>query len=549
MKRKHLLGLFAVLTPLAAMGCAAILGLDDPIVDKATASDAGDGSTANGDGGDTDGQSGDAGPDVTFQYTYNDITQLDNWEVMDLARISSNAISYGGGAFDGRWLYLSPSANGANSGAEVPLVRYDTSKNLGGDFSNLANWEAYNPRTRFAAAKGFNGAVFDGRYVYYVPTQGFDDTLTGLVLRFDTQAPKFDSVDLNAVPALDAVDLPTLFPNIQDDGGIDPGPVSYYGGVYDADHKCVYFVPGLGGAQLAARLDLTKDFKSTAAWSFLRTVQIPGNEIRGFMGGVLAGKYLYFVPYRRNGQNTGFVVRYDTSASFDQVGSWTLADMTQVFDTSTSAYNGAGFDGRHVYFAPRGGDNLDSNGRFVRLDTTGAFTSSASNSGQGGAPNWEVFQPNDAGLGKDASVRGIPDGGYFDPQGYSGTAFDGRYMYFVPSYRSVALPEPSVNSLVVQYDTTKPFGSLGSWNFFEASQLISKATVADGGGGDAAPLVPGYVGGFVGAIFDGAYVYFVPTYGQDGGRFALRYFARSTGDVRGRYVTEPKGHPSHGSFF
>lgn len=76
--------------------------------------------------------------------------------------------------------------------------------------------------------------------------------------------------------------------------------------------------------------------------------------------------------------------------------------------------------------------------------------------------------------------------------GYRGAAFDGRYLYLVP-YTSA----PSVlGGVAVQYDTHGDFGTASSWSTFDITTVNAGAT------------------GYFGAAFDGRYVYYIP-YGQD----------------------------------
>jgi hypothetical protein len=85
--------------------------------------------------------------------------------------------------------------------------------------------------------------------------------------------------------------------------------------------------------------------------------------------------------------------------------------------------------------------------------------------------------------------------------GFAGMVFDGRYLYFVPN---VVAAQPS--GLAARYDTTMPIGATGSWAFFDVSMM--KDTRAKG---------------FVGGVFDGRYVYFVPDDDGVGDGVVARY--------------------------
>jgi hypothetical protein len=90
--------------------------------------------------------------------------------------------------------------------------------------------------------------------------------------------------------------------------------------------------------------------------------------------------------------------------------------------------------------------------------------------------NWEAVS---IGIG-----TGVAGAGSFQ-----GGAFDGRYVYFAPSYHS---------GLLARYDTLVPFGIATSWAHLDL------ATVDPRLGGDAQART------FAGALFDGRYLYLIP---------------------------------------
>lgn len=92
------------------------------------------------------------------------------------ATVNAKARGFAGAVFDGRYLYLVPSFNGSFDGL---VARYDTTAS----FSDGASWSTFDTTTVNANAKGYTGAAFDGRYVYLVPYEP-----TSAVARYDTQA-------------------------------------------------------------------------------------------------------------------------------------------------------------------------------------------------------------------------------------------------------------------------------------------------------------------------------------------------------------------------
>ncbi|HTB78368.1 MAG TPA: hypothetical protein VK762_34220, partial [Polyangiaceae bacterium] len=116
-----------------------------------------------------------------------------------------------------------------------------------------------------------------------------------------------------------------------------------------------------------------------------------------FIGAAFDGRYVYFSP----GDYRGQALRYDTQASFAAGASWSSFDMTSLGGGAESAFLGARFDGRYVYFIPSGGV-------LERFDTRGTFGSAAS---------WTRFDLTS--LDSRAS-------------NFFGGVFDGRYLYLVP---------------------------------------------------------------------------------------------------------------------
>jgi hypothetical protein len=144
-------------------------------------------------------------------------------------QVSNNAaVAFGGGAFDGKYIYLVPTD--ATLGNNV--VRYDTSMPI----ANPMSWEAFTAATLsgFGSSDSFFGAAFDGRYVYCLPYASTK------LLRYDTttkfgSASSWQVLDLTAVTSTVGV------------GG-------YQSAVYDGEY--LYLVPDPGHS-IALRFDAT----------------------------------------------------------------------------------------------------------------------------------------------------------------------------------------------------------------------------------------------------------------------------------------------------
>jgi hypothetical protein len=237
------------------------------------------------------------------------------------------------------------------------------------------------------------------------------------------------------------------------------GPFS--GGTFDG--RYVYLAPA--PATVPTRYDTTQSFISAAAWSeFNVAATYPGAV--GYHGGaIVAAGGVLFVPYYTGTAYHGFTVRYDPSKPFDMGSSW-LEFNTNTLLTGSVGYSGSAFDGRYVYYAPNiwvnGAMVAVRHGRVARYDTTLPFDLGTS---------WAV---HDATTENAGSV------------GFQGAVYAAGYVYFVPHYNT------AYDGLVTRYNTRTAFDLASSWGTFDTATLNSQAR------------------GFVGGVFDGRYVYFVP---------------------------------------
>lgn len=253
------------------------------------------------------------------------------------------------------------------------------------------------------------------------------------------------------------------------DAGVGIDPDGYVGSAFDG--RYVYFAPNNNdNNQLARqhgevlRYDTTQDLNVVTAWTtFDPGAASLGVDPDGYIGATFDGRYVYFTPNHNGTAYHGEMLRYDTTLDFMSVGSWTVFDPgAEGVGTRTGGYRGTVFDGRYLYLVP-GRDDTSEHAEVLRYDTTLDFVATAS---------WKAFEPA-------GSAKGL----------WGGT-FDGRYIYFSPRYDGAAW-----SSEVLRYDTTQGFDTASSWKTFD-------------------PVAAGMNGspqGFYGALFDGRYVYFVPS--------------------------------------
>jgi hypothetical protein len=301
--------------------------------------------------------------------TEGDFTAAGSWESFDTSSLATT-VGYRGGAFDGRYVYLVPFYDSATSTDNGFVARFDTQAMT---FTDTASWATFNTSSVNAKAVGFDGAAFDGRYMYFVPH------VNGTVARYDTQA------SFSTSSSWSTFDATTLSANAQ----------GFLGAVFDG--RYVYLVPETsGGHSILTRYDTqTAAFTATGSWAVLDLAI--GDAGASFFGGGFDGQQLYFAPYPGN-----VAVSYNPA---EGLGASSLTTFTlSGLSASAAGYGGAGFDGRYVYIAPF----LSS--VMARYDSKAAAF--------GTAASWSTYD-----LGADAGAHAS----------YAGSVFDGQYMYFVPN--------------------------------------------------------------------------------------------------------------------
>ena len=270
--------------------------------------------------------------------------------------------------FDGRFIYFCPgqgavprdpessgtaehSVTGMASdqvlSASGDVMRYDTRA----PFKNPGSWAEYDAdNTDGLDTRDFDGAVFDGRYIYFAPLS------YRAVLRYDTQGDFSSSASWSA---FDASDL---------------GMVRCVGAVYDGEY--IYFVP-YGTSQAAIRVDTREDFRYVRSWSSYRLLDTSGLDVTGFDGAFFDGRYVYYVPYWDEGERYhGVLLRYDTMLRFEDAAAWTCVDAGFVDGLKTVGFNAGATDGRFFYFAAwldgtGAPERIVGNGRVLRYDYIG----------------------------------------------------------------------------------------------------------------------------------------------------------------------------------
>jgi len=342
-----------------------------------------------------------------------------SWELFDEKEMYARYIkrdaytrydeAFRGTCYDGRFVYFCP------YGSRY-FVRYDT--NYG--FDQTASYEQMRAtRVQIDATAGTSwfGCVFDGQYIYYVPS--FNNT----VVRYRIGHP------FNDTTSWETVDVSLVGGGFED--------VQFAGACFDGQY--IYFVPLTSSEGL--RLDTSRDFQKTSGDD---TAWIHGGPGPGYLGGTYDGQYVYFAPYTAHD-----FVRFEPG-HYNDATNWQIIDTTSVlnFDMDNTRwddqiaaidekFSGACFDGQYVYFAP-----YDAT-RFVRVDTLSAFNT---------IDSWETVRMSTV-LG-DRSGTWTPEwnqGGF----GFFFTCrFDGRYVYYCPNN----------SPFMLQFDTEANFNQALSWD-------------------------------------------------------------------------------------
>jgi len=313
-------------------------------------------------------EAGNANGNVLRYDTTTDWSNSGSWSFYSVATLNPSAKGFFGGAFDGRYLYLTAFSNGSNVFGTV-FARYDTKA----PFATPASWAFYDSSAK--AGGGFGGAIFDGKYMYFPPYGG----TTHVVLRYDS------SLSFSSAAAWSTFDLTQK-----------PSAGGALGGVFDGQY--VYFAPntnnGGTGSELL-RYDPSLNFTDKNSWTGFDLTTVNGGN-KDFASAVYDGRYVNLIP-----SQGGLLTRYDTKGAFTDKAAYQSYDLTNV-NANAKGFFGGVFDGRYLQLVPI------QNKITVRYDTTGPLNSPSS------------YVPFDM-----TKIKNITVGGYI------GGAFDGEFIYFV----------------------------------------------------------------------------------------------------------------------
>jgi hypothetical protein len=350
--------------------------------------------------------------------------------LFDMTKLQPSIKGYSGVVSDGQYFYFIPLNNGGFFGT---VARYDASQ----VFDNSSSWHTFDTTQVDESSRGFVDGLFDGRFLYLVPF--CNDKHHGQVTRYDTRKP-FEHIDSWS---------------IFDSTRLDPNSRGFVSGCFDG--RYIYLSPyqldhSTQHGQVT-RYDTRGEFSNTKAWQVFDTAKIH-KDSRGFHSAVSDEKYVYFIPYLRDGgEHSSILICYDRSLPFEHPGAWQHFDMTALGE-KCQGYIGAVYHDGMLYFAPYR-NNEQRHGNVLRFNTKLKLHDLTA---------WTVFDCAQI----DAGSRG-----------FFGAICDEQHLYLLPHCRG---PE-NYHGLLARYKLTAPFDSVDSWSVCDLEQ--------------ADPTCRGFIGGVI----------------------------------------------------
>lgn len=380
------------------------------------------------------------------------------WESCDVGSLVGALGGYNGVAFDGRYVYFAPYTTPSDD-YHGEVLRHDTTL----AFCDAASWATFDAIANASAISGadrpggFAGATYADGYVYFSPGRRYNGqpngTANGEVLRYNTNC------DFSDPACWEAFDYSKSATCINDPNCFALG---YAEPCFDG--RYVYFSPNARGNVFhgeVLRYDTAGNFLNEASWSTFDygdhcTPGVDCTDPDGYTGCVVDGNGIVYFAQENNHSTTdrGEILRYDSNQPFEDPASWATYDASHNQPDSKGGYEGVAYDGsRFVYFVPNSASpSWDSaHGEVLRLDTLAAFDQPDA---------WAIYD-----YGDDPNGCALQSG-CSDPDGYHNAVFDGRYVYFSPSYNGTEL-----HGEVLRYDTRTAIPAVGTWGLAIMSLL------------------------------------------------------------------------------
>lgn len=236
-----------------------------------------------------------------------------------------------GTSFDGQYVYFS--APGASS-LLARFFRFNTANS----FSSITSWQSIRVSSAMGSSAteslGFQGATFDGRYVYFPPR------------RSDTQVRYDTTGAFTAISSWEQIAVSST-------AGGTPAADMHVSCIFDG--RYVHF--SAFSSNTFTRFDTTGSFTDIGNWE-----QIGMNSATGataldsaFSGALFDGRYIYHCA-----QNSDTFIRFDTTGPFTDIASWEQIAMSSAQGAAAldDAYLPGAFDGEYMYFAASNADTV-----------------------------------------------------------------------------------------------------------------------------------------------------------------------------------------------
>ena len=319
--------------------------------------------------------------------THRDFKEKTSWSAYDFSLEHSHQSA----GFDGRYIYVCPGSKAKSDNTTMEnstiIIRLDTQRS----FKDPASYTSFDVKKISDQAKGnYDGASFDGRYMYFIPLQ------SGVTLRFDTTQ---DFHNPESWETYNGASVGMQESKLSGDYKADNLLQAFVGATYDG--RYLYFDSYSHTNMI--RYDTRGSFTDDSSWINFEASKTPGLKMGGFDGGFFDGRYVWYVPFQKTDNHTNWL-RYDTVKQFDDQGSWDVFDASGTDGLENGGYNAGAFDGRFFYAAPfclpgsSYNEGVLNSGNVMRVDTlpdgTGSFSLRYSDYGHNGGLNAALPGPS-----------------------------------------------------------------------------------------------------------------------------------------------------------
>lgn len=248
--------------------------------------------------------------------------QKESWCIVDLqSLVHPQAKGFISGSMDDRHLHLTPYQSSWTHHHGLAL-RYD----LCGPINDPESWEYFDMAGLHPDARGYHSAVCSEDTTWFVPYVSENRTYHGHLTSYRSAGKG----SFNDIDRWNHFDLTNIHPLAK----------GYVGGCIHQNY--LYLAPYFNGIErhgLALKYDISESMDSKSAWEYFDMTLIH-SELRGFFGAVEHNGYIYFLPHcKEEGLYHGTLVRYSTSGSFQDPGSWSYLD-TSKFDPLSKGFMG-----------------------------------------------------------------------------------------------------------------------------------------------------------------------------------------------------------------